>query len=594
MIAFTRWPDEFAARYRQKGYWQDLPLTNLITRHAENDAVAIIDGDRHISYRQFNQRVDNLACSLQRQGLKRGETALVQLGNVAEFYITFFALLRIGVAPVNALFSHQRSELNAYAAQIKPALLIADREHALFADDSFLHAFIAEHPSLCVALLRNDGGERDLATEINRPADNFIANPTPADEVAFFQLSGGSTGTPKLIPRTHNDYDYSIRRSNEICGINAETRYLNALPAAHNYAMSSPGSLGVFLAGGRVILAADPSACIRDSDYSISRSNETCGINAETRYLNALPAAHNYAMSSPGSLGVFLAGGRVILAADPSATLCFPLIEKHQINVASLVPPAVSLWLQAIHEWGGNAQLQSLQLLQVGGARLSATLAARIPAEIGCQLQQVFGMAEGLVNYTRLNDSPERIIHTQGCPMCPDDEVWVADADGNPLPRGEVGRLMTRGPYTFRGYYNSPQHNAEAFDADGFYCSGDLISIDEDGYITVQGREKDQINRGGEKIAAEEIENLLLRHEAVIHAALVSIEDNLLGEKSCAYLVATSPLRAVAVRRFLREQGVAEFKLPDRVECVAALPLTPVGKVDKKQLRQWLAEGKLG
>jgi 2,3-dihydroxybenzoate-AMP ligase len=77
---------------------------------------------------------------------------------------------------------------------------------------------------------------------------------------------------------------------------------------------------------------------------------------------------------------------------------------------------------------------------------------------------------------------------------------------------------MTRGPYTFRGYYKSPQHNAEAFDADGFYCSGDLISIDEDGYITVQGREKDQINRGGEKIAAEEIENLLLRHPAAIHA----------------------------------------------------------------------------
>lgn len=165
MIAFTRWPEEFAARYRQKGYWQDLPLTNLITRHADNDAVAIIDGERQISYRQFNQLVDNLACSLQRQGLKRGETALVQLGNVAEFYMTFFALLRIGVAPVNALFSHQRSELNAYAAQIKPALLIADREHALFADDSFLHAFIAEHPSLRVALLRNDGGERDLPTK---------------------------------------------------------------------------------------------------------------------------------------------------------------------------------------------------------------------------------------------------------------------------------------------------------------------------------------------------------------------------------------------------------------------------------------------
>jgi len=526
-LPFTRWPDDFARRYREKGYWQDLPLTDILTRHADSDALAIIDGERRLTYRQFQQSVNNLAAALQAQGIQRGETALVQLGNVAEFYITFFALLQVGVAPVNALFSHQRSELNAYATQIEPTLLIADRAHSLFAGDDFLNTFRDQHPSVRVALLRGEGLEAAIA----RPAENFIASPTPADEVAFFQLSGGSTGTPKLIPRTHNDYYYSIRRSNEICGITADTRYLNALPAAHNFAMSSPGSLGIFMAGG-------------------------C----------------------------------VVLAHDPSATLCFPLIEEHRITVTSLVPPAVSLWLQAITEGAGNAQLASLQLLQVGGARLSATLAARIPAEMGCQLQQVFGMAEGLVNYTALDDTPERIMNTQGRPMCPDDEVWVADENGNPLPRGEVGRLMTRGPYTFRGYYKSPEHNASAFDANGFYCSGDLIAIDEQGYITVQGREKDQINRGGEKIAAEEVENLLLRHEAVIHAALVSMEDSLLGEKSYAYLVVKQPLRAVDVRRFLREQGVAEFKLPDRVECLDALPLTPVGKVDKKQLRLWLAE----
>ncbi len=526
-LPFTRWPDDFARRYREKGYWQDLPLTDILTRHADSDALAIIDGERRLTYRQFQQSVNNLAAALQAQGIQRGETALVQLGNVAEFYITFFALLQVGVAPVNALFSHQRSELNAYATQIEPTLLIADRAHGLFAGDDFLNIFRDQHPSVRVALLRGEGLEAAIA----RPAENFIASPTPADEVAFFQLSGGSTGTPKLIPRTHNDYYYSIRRSNEICGITANTRYLNALPAAHNFAMSSPGSLGIFMAGG-------------------------C----------------------------------VVLAHDPSATLCFPLIEEHRITVTSLVPPAVSLWLQAITEGAGNAQLASLQLLQVGGARLSATLAARIPAEMGCQLQQVFGMAEGLVNYTALDDTPERIMNTQGRPMCPDDEVWVADENGNPQPRGEVGRLMTRGPYTFRGYYKSPEHNASAFDANGFYCSGDLIAIDEQGYITVQGREKDQINRGGEKIAAEEVENLLLRHEAVIHAALVSMEDSLLGEKSCAYLVVKQPLRAVDVRRFLREQGVAEFKLPDRVECLDALPLTPVGKVDKKQLRLWLAE----
>ncbi|HFY7256591.1 TPA: (2,3-dihydroxybenzoyl)adenylate synthase EntE [Salmonella enterica subsp. enterica serovar Typhimurium] len=529
-IPFTRWPDEFARRYREKGYWQDVPLTDILTRHADSDKTAVIEGERAFSYRQLNQAADNLACSLRRQGIKPGETALVQLGNVPELYITFFALLKLGVAPVLALFSHQRTELNAYAMQIAPTLVIADRQHTLFAGEDFLNTFVAEHRSVRVVLLRNDDGDHSLDAAMRQAAEDFTATQSPADEVAYFQLSGGTTGTPKLIPRTHNDYYYSVRRSNEICGFNEDTRFL-------------------------------------------------C----------AIPAAHNYAMSSPGALGVFLAKGTVVLATDPSATLCFPLIEKHQINATALVPPAVSLWLQAIQEWGGNAPLASLRLLQVGGARLSATLAARIPAEIGCQLQQVFGMAEGLVNYTRLDDSPERIINTQGRPMCPDDEVWVADADGNPLPPGEIGRLMTRGPYTFRGYFNSPLHNASAFDANGFYCSGDLISIDQDGYITVHGREKDQINRGGEKIAAEEIENLLLRHPVVIHAALVSMEDELLGEKSCAYLVVKEPLRAVQVRRFLREQGVAEFKLPDRVECVASLPLTPVGKVDKKQLRQRLA-----
>ncbi|HGH4750848.1 TPA: (2,3-dihydroxybenzoyl)adenylate synthase [Serratia marcescens] len=529
-IAFTPWPAEFASRYRERGYWTDKPLTEILDRQANNDAPAIIDAQGSLTYRELQQRSDRLAAALLRRGVKSGDTALVQLGNVAEFYIVFFALLKIGVAPVNALFSHQRSELNAYAEQIKPALLIADRQHGLYADDQFLNTFRDAHPSLRVVALRSQPeGELALAAWLDEASDGFVAQPSAADQVAFFQLSGGSTGTPKLIPRTHNDYYYSIRRSVEICRFDAQTRYL-------------------------------------------------C----------ALPVAHNYPMSSPGVLGVFYGAGLVVFAADPDAAQCFRQIEQHQINVTALVPPAVTLWLQAIEEWGGNAQLASLKLLQVGGAKLGETLAARIQNEIGCQLQQVFGMAEGLVNYTRLDDDERHILTTQGRPMSPDDEVWVADDDGNPLPAGEVGRLMTRGPYTFRGYYQSPAHNADAFDADGFYCSGDLISISEDGYITVQGRQKDQINRGGEKIAAEEIENLLLRHPDVINAALVSMPDALMGEKSCAYIIANAPLKPVVLRRHLREQGVADFKLPDRFIQVDSLPLTPVGKVDKKRLRQQL------
>ncbi|WP_434460993.1 (2,3-dihydroxybenzoyl)adenylate synthase [Serratia plymuthica] len=528
-IDFTPWPEALARRYRERGYWTDRPLTDIIARQAKNDAVALIDPQRSLSYRRLNQLSDRLAAALQRRGLHSGDTALVQLGNVVEFYVAFFALLKIGVVPVNALFSHQRNELKAYAAQIKPALLIADRQHGLFGNDEFLTAFRAENPSLRVVGLRSQAeGEQSLAAWLEEDAEDFIATPTSADQVAFFQLSGGSTGTPKLIPRTHNDYYYSIRRSVEICHFDAHTRYL-------------------------------------------------C----------ALPVAHNYPMSSPGVLGVFYGAGLVVFASDPDAGQCFRLIEQHQINVTALVPPAVTLWLQAIEEWGGQP-LASLKLLQVGGAKLSETLAARIPAEIGCQLQQVFGMAEGLVNYTRLDDDDRHILTTQGCPMSPDDELWVADDEGNPLPVGQTGRLMTRGPYTFRGYYQSPEHNAAAFDKDGFYCSGDLISLTEDGYVKVEGRQKDQINRGGEKIAAEEIENLLLRHPEVINAALVSMPDELMGEKSCAFIIAASALKPVALRRHLRAEGVAEFKLPDRFIQVDTLPLTPVGKVDKKRLRQRL------
>lgn len=529
-ITFTRWPDDLAQRYRERGYWLDLPLTDILQRQADSDAVAIADSTRCLSYRQLAEKSDRLAAALQRRGAKSGDTALVQLGNVTEFYVVFFALLKIGVVPVNALFSHQRSELNAYAAQIRPALLIADAHHALFADNKFVDAFVKDHPSLRVMALRNAADEENSLTAwMEEDAGDFTPAPTPADEVAFFQLSGGSTGTPKLIPRTHNDYYYSIRRSVEVCHFDAQTRYL-------------------------------------------------C----------ALPIAHNYPMSSPGALGVFVGGGQVILASDPSAQECFPLIEKHAITVTALVPPAVTLWLQAMSEWEGHPSLGSLQLLQVGGAKLGETLAARIPAQIGCQLQQVFGMAEGLVNYTLLDDDDRHILTTQGTPMSPDDELWVADEQGNPLPAGETGRLMTRGPYTFRGYYLSPEHNAQAFDSDGFYCSGDLISLTEDGYVQVQGRLKDQINRGGEKIAAEEIENLLLRHPGVINAALVSMPDSLMGEKSCAFVVTYGVFKPVQLRRHLRELGVAEFKLPDRFVRVDVLPLTPVGKVDKKYLRETL------
>lgn len=529
-IAFTRWPRSLEEKYREKGYWIDHPLSHILDLQCENRSIAIVEGEHQISYRKLNESSTNLAANLHSKGLKKGDTALVHLGNTYALYIVFFAMLKLGVVPINALFSHRKLELDSYAKQIQPKLLIGDRQNPLFASDGYITRLKEISPELKVTLFHNSDSADSLRKAWESETADFKPSPTPADEVAFFNLSGGSTGTPKLIPRTHNDYYYSVRESVNICKF-----------------------------------------------------------DEETRYLVAIPAAHNFPMSSPGALGVFVAGGQVIMANDPSAQSCFPLVERHKINVAALVPPAASLWLQEVNA-KGKVPLASLRMLQLGGARLSPTLASKLAEVLECKIQQVFGMAEGLVNYTRLDDDDEHILTTQGYPMCPDDEVWVAGEDGKPVANGEVGLLMTRGPYTFRGYYNSPEYNASSFDSEGFYCSGDLIAIADDGFITIHGRKKDQINRGGEKISTEEIENLLLRHPDVTEAGLVAMDDDLMGEKSCAFIMVRRPIKSVVLRKFLRDQGIAEYKLPDKFKVLEEMPLTAVGKVDKKQLRDQLSK----
>lgn len=534
MIEFSPWPQDLAQRYREAGYWIDQPLTHILDAQlaAAPAAEALVCGDRRFSYADLDRLSRNLAARLAQQGLGHGDTAVVQLPNVGEFYIAFFALLRIGVAPVNALFSHRRLELTEYVRQIAPRLVIASRQHELFRDDALadeLRVGGVGH----VLLLGEDAPERSLTHWLaDGPELPAGAGPTPADQVAFFQLSGGSTGTPKLIPRTHNDYDYSIRASVEICGVTSATRFL-------------------------------------------------C----------ALPAGHNFTMSSPGALGVFHAGGTVVMAPSPEPLTCFDIIARERVTMVPLVPPAVALWLRAVEEEPARrAQIGSLDLMLVGGASFAEATARRVPELLGCRLQQVFGMAEGLVNYTRLTDPEEVIFTTQGRPISPDDEVRILDEDGQPVPDGTPGALATRGPYTFRGYYRSPEHNAKAFDAEGFYHSGDVV-VRQGGNLRVVGRIKDQINRGGEKIAAEEIENLLVRHPDITHAALVAAPDAHLGEKSCAFLVlreGAGKLSPPALRRHLLELGVAEYKLPDRFRFLPELPLTAVGKIDKRRLRDSL------
>jgi 2,3-dihydroxybenzoate-AMP ligase len=197
-------------------------------------------------------------------------------------------------------------------------------------------------------------------------------------------------------------------------------------------------------------------------------------------------------------------------------------------------------------------------------------------------------MAEGLLNFTRLDDPPEVIHHTQGRPASPADECLIVDDLGRTVKDGEVGELLTRGPYTIHGYLASPMVNAAHFTADGFYRTGDLVRLHSSGNFIVQGRAAEVINCGGEKVCAQELEELLATHPSVGQCAVVAVPHYLFGEAPCAYVIPRGDdvVTLRDLRTFLVDLGVAPYKLPVHVEVVDHLPFTAVGKVDRATLRR--------
>ncbi|MFK3650826.1 (2,3-dihydroxybenzoyl)adenylate synthase [Lysobacter enzymogenes] len=523
---FVPWPPEFAARYRERGYWNGDNIYRSLARGAQAhpERIAIVCAQRRWSYAEFDRRARRFAAGLRRIGVGPRDRVLLQLPNIGEHYLACHALFLLGALPVFALPAHRRAEIGYFVGHTQArACVIADREGG-FDYRAMIREVRAEHDCLSDVIVI---GEAEEFHSFDDLLDEPLQGDGPdAGEVAFLQLSGGSTGVPKLIPRTHDDYLYSVRESARICGLDGGTVYLCALPAAHNFPMSSPGALGVFHAGGCVVLA---------------RQN------------------------------------------DPES--CFALIQRERVTLTALVPALALAWLES--RVRSRYDLSSLDCVQIGGAHLAGEVARRVPDAFGCRLQQVFGMAEGLVNYTRAGDSDELTLGTQGLPISADDEIRIVDDEDVEVAPGAVGHLLTRGPYTIRGYYRAESHNARAFTADGFYRTGDRVRRLPGGHLIVEGRAKDLVNRGGEKIAAEEVEGYLLAHPAVFDAALVAMPDRWLGEKSCAFVALREPAQATAreLAQFLRERGIAGYKVPDRIEFLAALPRTAVGKIDKKALR---------
>jgi mycobactin salicyl-AMP ligase len=530
---FVPFPPDRAAHYRAAGYWTGRTVDSILSEAARRwpDRAAVLDagGTPHqpqrLSYAELDERADHAAAGLAALGIARGDRVLLQLPNGCEFAVALFALLRAGAIPVMCLPGHRAAELAHFAAVSEAiALLIPDTASG-FDYRPMAQRLLQDHPALRHVIVDGEPGPLVSWSQVcaHRGQRPTPSNADPASP-ALLLVSGGTTGTPKLIPRTHDDYVYNATASAEVCGLTGDDVYLVALPAAHNF----------------------PLAC-------------------------------------PGLLGAMTVGASTVFTTDPSPESAFDAIARHGVTVTALVPALANLWAQAT-DWEPVTPT-SLRLLQVGGAKLETDDARRIRDTLTPGLQQVFGMAEGLLCYTRPGDPPEVVDRTQGRPLSAHDELRIVDDAGRPVTPGAEGELLVRGPYTFNGYFRAESDNARCFDPDGFYRSGDLVRQHADGYLEVTGRVKDVIHRGGETIAAGDLEEHLRAHPAISSAAAVALPDPYLGEKVCAAVVfAGNPVTLTELNEYLDQRGVAKHARPDVLTGMTSLPTTAVGKVDKKAI----------
>lgn len=529
---FVPFPADRAEEYRRAGYWAGRPLESILRDGAAAwpQRTAIIDTAVAYTFAELDAAADRIAGALAELGVSPGDRMLLQLPNTCQFAVALFGLLRAGVVPVMCLPGHRGAEMSHFA-RVSGAvgLVIPDRAGG-FDYREMASALRTEHPALRHVIVDGDAGEFVSWQSLTEFEGASAPRREPVDPSlpALLLVSGGTTGLPKLIARTHDDYVYT------------------AVASAQCYDMTS-----------------------------------------DDTYLVVLPAGHNFPLACPGLLGAMTVGAKTVFTTDPSPESAFALIDEHRVTVTGLVNALAKVWTQAC-EWEPVLPT-SLRAVQVGGSRMSAEDARFILDGLTPGLSQIFGMAEGMLNFTRIGDPVEVVVHTQGRPMSPHDEMKVVDDTGAEVPPGDEGELLVRGPNTLNGYYRADEANARSFTPDGFYRSGDRVRIFADGpkagYVEVTGRIKDVIHRGGETVSATDLEDHLHTHPRIVFAAAVPLPDDYLSEKICAAVVFSgAPITLTELNAYLDQRGVSSHSRPDVLVALPSLPKTAVGKVDKPKL----------
>jgi 2,3-dihydroxybenzoate-AMP ligase len=535
------YPDPVVARYRAEGLWsgRTLPAELVAAASAHAGRTALITPEGRWTYRDLFDTARRFAAGLpERTALRPGDAVMFQMGNVAETVVAYLGCLLAGIRPVCTLPQHGVREIGVLARHIGARGLVLQSDFGRGTLPGNARALLADGVIEDIVVARGDAfgpavtfGELLAAGAAAEPATLPHEHGDPAG-IAVFQLSGGTTGLPKIAPRLHEEYTYNARAWAAELGWGPGTVALYPLPVMHNAGIS---------------VALQPA---------------------------------------------LLSGATLVLAPSADTGTLLDLIETTRPHAMPLVPPALAIRLLD-EPRSRTTDLSSIKDFIVGGQKLAEEVAERLRDELGIAVRQKFGMAEGMFLVTPSGAGEWTRHHTVGAPLSPADEIRVLTPGGETeVPDGEIGELCVRGPYTIRGYYRAPQHHAHAFTRDGFYRTGDLARrhmIDGTACYSIDGRIKDVINRGVEKIHADEVEELIMRHPDVSDAALVAMPDKVLGERGCAYLVmapGSRPLDVETLGAFLLAQGLAKYKLPERVEPVAELPLSNIGKVSKKALRE--------
>ena len=539
---FTPYKKNDAEKYNKFRWWPGLTFGDILDRAADihPEKEAFVDRKTRLTYGEAREKTNKLAIGLMDLGIQPLDRVLVQLPNWNEFVFAYFALQKIGAIPVLLIDRYRQFEINHLISLTGAASWIVASRYKKTDYVPIINDVLKEHPEVKnVIAVRGEGDQQPFSSlerlieEAELTEDNVARlaerRPDPM-QVAHMGPTGGTTGAPKIVPRTHN-------------------------------------------------------SLINGIDYcSKSWEQSTEDIN-----LIAGPIGHDLTFTK-GFIGSIITLGKVIfLDSTDNKDIC-GTIEREKVTSIIWVPTLAQRMLQ--YEDLDKYDLSSLKKMHSAGGASHPDLVKDVTEKLRMKFYNGYGGTEGMTTITRPRDDLEIICTTVGRPTCPYDTYKVIDKDGNELPPNTQGELVLKGPGVFTGYYQNPEENKKAFTEDGFFRTGDVAKIDEKGYITLTGRIKEMINRGGESISATEIEELINRHPEVAAVAVIPMPDPIMGERVCAYIQPKprAQLTFDEIISFLRGQKASVLQLPERIEFMDAMPYTGAQKMDKKSLHEDIAK----